>query len=307
MDPTRQWLEDNGALDIELITVKRNKYADTLDIEAGLDNDIREVPLDESVVQTYAAAMQEGAVFPPIVVRRRKTHDRPHVPVDGNHRIAAAMIAGVDLDAWLISCTDITYFTLAATANVAHGKPLQDRERVKLAVKLHKRYQITLREAARRMNVLASAVQAAMRVEHFNERVKTLDIKAVGEIKPSGKARLQQISNDETFTQAVHLVTDAGLKTPQVFDLVSKLNGLDAEAAKLYMNELAEESFNVAKLDASPYRVKLVDACTKVMGLNANAVVDSCKTAAQREMLEDTVRRTIKHLGDVANKVRQVG
>jgi hypothetical protein len=70
---------------------------------------VRRVPLDyitesrakptDPVVQRYAADMRRGDVFPPVVL----TGSAPYKIQDGNHRIAARQLAGMDtIDAIII-------------------------------------------------------------------------------------------------------------------------------------------------------------------------------------------------------------
>lgn len=69
-----------------------------VDLVASITNQSRFVPIDEPTVERYVAALQDGALFPAIVVRKitggRADGEDQLVILGGNHRARA------HLDAW---------------------------------------------------------------------------------------------------------------------------------------------------------------------------------------------------------------
>jgi ParB-like chromosome segregation protein Spo0J len=53
---------------------------------------IRAKPLDNSKVRSFAYAMEDGRIFPPIKVA--KLHDGTYIVKDGRHRLAALISLG---------------------------------------------------------------------------------------------------------------------------------------------------------------------------------------------------------------------
>jgi hypothetical protein len=89
--------------------------------------------LNDSKVEEYAEKMQAGVKFPPVIVGTWPNSDKygSQGLVDGLHRVAAALKAGiVDLDT-----ETKTFPTLQAalsfmyTANMAHGQPVTEGQR----------------------------------------------------------------------------------------------------------------------------------------------------------------------------------
>lgn len=99
-----------------------------IDRAASLSNQARLEPLDEEVVERYAADMERGDIFPPLVARRS---GRKLILIGGNHRTTAATRANlvsfpvyiVDVDAE--GATALTY-----EDNRRHGLPPSEEERL---------------------------------------------------------------------------------------------------------------------------------------------------------------------------------
>lgn len=73
-----------------------------------------------------------GATLPPITVHRATMR-----VIDGIHRVRAAMLNGAtEIRARVLDCDDNTAFVLAVQANIAHGLPLSQPDRVAAAVRI---------------------------------------------------------------------------------------------------------------------------------------------------------------------------
>ena len=78
----RRMLDDIG-VEYKIVEIA---FAD-IDVESSKHNQARFLALHEETVLAYAAAMEQGDVFPPIIVTGTKGK---YLVLDGNHRIAAA-------------------------------------------------------------------------------------------------------------------------------------------------------------------------------------------------------------------------
>jgi ParB-like chromosome segregation protein Spo0J len=72
-----------------LLPVKLELSLDQIDVEAGIESR----PINEDVVQEYTELMKAGTVFPEVEVFKDK--DKYYL-VDGNHRVSAARMAGLE-------------------------------------------------------------------------------------------------------------------------------------------------------------------------------------------------------------------
>lgn len=94
--------------------------------------------LNEAAVERYAETLQSVEAiawpFPPVVLNQT---DHGYVCVDGAHRIAAAMKAGrEEVEAKVVTLSDVDAKVEAARANMANGLPLTPGERKKAIARL---------------------------------------------------------------------------------------------------------------------------------------------------------------------------
>lgn len=179
-------------------------------------------PLDQDVVERYAEAMRGDAVFPAVVAWKAKTG---YVVIDGNHRWAAARDAERDLAVYEVKARAQTITAMTFEANVRHGKPTSDEERVHHALYLIDNG-MTQKEAAGRMAVPLSKVKKALQATEAQRRADSAGISRRDweAIPDSARNRLMSLTTDEALVEAVKLFHDAGLLAPEVFDIVSKIN-----------------------------------------------------------------------------------
>jgi len=131
--------------------------------------------LNADTVSDYARAIQAGAKFPPIVVFRDA--DSKHWVADGNHRRAAAELAGrVHIDAELHIGTWRDALMYGARSNEAHGLRRTNLDkRHAIALVLREYPDLSLRAIARAANV-------------NHETVKSVRDEAFGDFATSKKA-----------------------------------------------------------------------------------------------------------------------
>lgn len=84
---------------------------------------------DQRVVRDYAEAMQNGAIFPPIIVFQEKGC-QTFVVADGHHRLQAAIEAGeADIEVDLREGDETDALEFALGCNTEHGLRLNHRDR----------------------------------------------------------------------------------------------------------------------------------------------------------------------------------
>jgi hypothetical protein len=109
---------------------------DKIDERSSLRNQARLKPLDPDVVSTYAAAMEAGAVFPPLVGWDGSSGV---VLCDGNHRYAAAKAVGAPGVLVYIVQTDddsIKQMMVAAANPILNGYGADDADKIRHGVAL---------------------------------------------------------------------------------------------------------------------------------------------------------------------------
>ena len=220
------WLKNHGAV----FEGARIPVA-SVDIRRSLQNQARFQPLEESLVATYSEAMSEGTRFPPIVVLDDGKAGG-YLVLDGNHRVAAAQVAGVDtLDAYILTgANERLTAVLTFDANTRHGLPTSPEERKQHAVYLVETAGISQKEAARMLNVGYADLGKSLAISRASRRMAALGIERWQNIAPSNRGRLGAIQSDVVFKAAADLAVLARLGTVAVSDFVTEINTTSTEA-----------------------------------------------------------------------------
>ena len=236
-EATEEWLTSHG---VEF-TGKRIQIND-INTRKSLQNQARFQPLDEKLVVTYAEAMQGGDRFPPIVVLDEGLAAGMLV-IDGNHRVAAATLAGADeIDAYVTTnLSERTVSVLTFDANTKHGLPTSPEERKQHAIYLVETAGISQREASQMLNVPARELNKSLQVARANRRLAALDIERWQNLGSSMRERLQSISNNNVFKVAAELAIAARLSQEAINELVTDVNKAATEADQIAVVEAERE------------------------------------------------------------------
>jgi hypothetical protein len=185
-------------------------------------------PLNNSTVETYVAAMSRGDEFPPVLAYKMARTER-YVIIDGNHRLASALSAGLKtLWAYVVapgtSAEMITVLTYEA--NTKHGLPTSEAERARHAVYLIENAGETIKAAAARMNLSTTFLTRHYNKIRADQRAGLLGIPDARwyELSVSARHRLNTIKADETFEAAAKFAIKARLNADEVDTLVTKIN-----------------------------------------------------------------------------------
>lgn len=278
-----------------------------IDRVASLANQARLEPLDEDVVDRYAADMERGDVFPPIVVRR----DRKRlVLIGGNHRVTAAGRAGIrSLPAYVIDAAAEMALRLTYEDNRRHGLPPSEEERLFQAAHLIANgYSQTA--AASTVGLSTGKVQRFVSVQRTDERAKRHRIKGWEALPKSSRWRLGEIRSDPVFAEAARLATDGVFTSSSIFELCTRLNAARSEEeafAVLAHQEVAERAKSQTTAGgmvkrATP-RSKLLGALSSIAALEARDVASACATSDQRADLAQRITAMQKHLGVIRKEL----
>lgn len=207
---------------------------DRIDLAAGLRNQARvTAPLDPEVVERYTTAMAAGDTFPPVLLRRRGRGR--HIPLGGNHRLAAAVAAGrTEHPAYLVEVTDEVAPLLMYGDNARHGLPPSRDERIAQAIHLIEACGLTQGNAAAAVGLAQPAVSLAQTVQKASRRAHDLDVGSLFDALPKGhRERLATIGSDPVFSKATKLAKLAGLSQPDTADLVRRVKDARSERTAL--------------------------------------------------------------------------
>lgn len=238
------WLKSHGAP----FELKEIALAD-INERRSLHNQARFQPLDEHLVVTYAEAMEAGAIFPPIVVTDVGTG---YLIIDGNHRFAAARLAGkTHLPAYVSNgLTERQILVLTFDANTKHGLPTTPEERKQHAVYLVETAGITQKDASRMLNVPTRELNLEITRVRSEKRFTRLGIDRWSDLAKSSRMRLHNISDDVVCKAAVELAIQAKMGLDAVNIFVSEVNTLTSQSDQLAYIE-AERKRLAGELKAS--------------------------------------------------------
>jgi hypothetical protein len=197
-----------------------------IDVKRSRENQARiGKPIDDELVNQYVIALENGDVFPAIVLA--EGGNRKALVVDGNHRDEAHRQAKeTKIWAYVIKGAPQAAITLLTyEANAKHGKMTSEHERLVQAMHLIDG-NVSAEEAARRLGLPVSKVRDHASMNRVDQRADEVGISRVqwDQLPAGTKKRLGQITTDEGFTAASKLALDAKLPTAAITKIVSDLN-----------------------------------------------------------------------------------
>lgn len=280
---------------------------DQIDQVASLGNQARLEPLSEEVVDRYAADMERGDKFPPIVARR---HGRRLVLVGGNHRTAAARRAQIQhLAAYVITVEPEMAVRLTYEDNRRHGLPPSEEERLHQAVHLVNNGYSQV-QAAELAGVSVPKVNNAIGLARANQRASTMGVRGWDRLPKSVRTRIQNVHSDPVFAAAAQLAADTAMTQPDADKLIVRLNATRSEAAALQVvdEETTRRAGDVGKtaggvIRKATARTKLLGAITTATSLTPGAVAQACATPDQRDALKKQVTSAIRALETIAKEL----
>lgn len=237
----------------------------SIDKDASLANQARFLSLHDDVVITYAAAMEQGDVFPPIVVNKQKSGK--YVVLDGNHRVAAAGLVGFTETTALVTDNIATaqaeLFTYAA--NARHGLPTSTDERVNQALFLVARGNRP-KEVARALAIPENSLYRAISLKRNADRIVRVGLKP-DHYTDHIVRRLGAIASNTVLLPAADLAHKAKLTSDEVSGLVTEVNKCESERDQLdvvgqwkarYSGRIKSSSGGKVSLPPNVNRIKML-------------------------------------------------
>ena len=300
-DPAMEaWLDERHAT----WTFHHALALDDVDQAASRANQARLEALDDDVVDRYAAAMQRGDRFPPVLGLRRKR--RKVLLLGGNHRYTAAARAGLEtIPAYVVDAEPEMATRLMYEDNRRHGLPPSDNERIAQAVHLMDQGW-TQEAAAECVGISAGKVNRARGTIKADQRAKTLQIEGWEQLPKTSRWRLSSVRSDPVFVELANLVIAARLTADGVFDLVTRVNDArsDADALNLIGTELEARRADIqtatgghggAKKPTTP-RARMLGAIAHLGACDPDDVAASCANADQAASLDRMILDVAKRL-----------
>jgi uncharacterized ParB-like nuclease family protein len=281
---------------------------DTVDQVGSLANQARLEPLDADVVDRYAADMERGDQFPPVIVRRQ---GKRLILLGGNHRLAGAKQAKREtLPAYVVTCEPEMATRLMYEDNRRHGLPPSEAERLHQAVHLIETG-YTQKQAAQTVGVSASKLDVALGAARADRRAQLLGIKGWENLPKSSRWRLGGLRSDPAFQALAQLAVDTNMGNGEVGMLVTRVNNArsDTDALEIVGME-SEARAHLAQRKAggmirrkAPPHATLGGHLAGIASLDPSDVAASCTSADQRATLRRRIGDTVKRLNAIAGQL----
>ena len=282
---------------------------DQVDIVAGIANQARLEPVDPDVVDRYAADMDRGDTFPPVLLVRCGRNRL--VPLGGNHRLAAARrldkptIAAYVIDAEPEMATRLMY-----EDNRRHGLPPGDEERILQATHLvNTGY--TIAAAAEVVGLPRHKIDAAIGTAEADKRAAALGIKGWATLNKGSRARLGAIRSDPVLAEAAQLAIGTFMGNEDVRQLVAELGRTRSDAEALtHLTKIGDAQKAKAqrtaggKASKQTARSRLLGYLSSVGTTRPADVVAACPDTEARRQLSRRCDETITHLDQIRKALR---
>ncbi len=237
VEATESWLKSHGAT-YTFGTINLEQ----VDKVASHRNQARvSGPINDETVVLYAAAIEQGDQFPPLVVNQKK--DGKFVVIDGNHRVAAYELNDVQTsEAYIVSDINETQrLLLTFEANTKHGLATGLQERLRQAVNLVE-MGATMVEASKNLGLPFSRVQNAVAQFRTDKRLTQLGVPRWDRIPTTTRRRLASITSNTVLAETARLAVESQMSGAELENLVVRINTKKAsESEQLAMIEQERE------------------------------------------------------------------
>lgn len=225
-DPkSENWLDGEGVEWRFLGEISLEQF----DEKASRENRARNEPLDDTLVERYAAFMIEGSPFPPVIAYRGRGGKL--VLIGGNHRLAAARrIKRPTFEAYEV-LTQNAYVIdrLTRTNNLVEGLAPTLAEILDHGIELVRRHNRSIEEVAVALHIPTKRLGDAVRRTFTDERLASLGI-AADRLALSTRERLHGVESNPVLKRAAETITRGALNTEHVNDLVKEIREKRSEA-----------------------------------------------------------------------------
>lgn len=208
---------------------------DNIDASKGLRNQARlECPLDEGLVDRYAACMRDGDQFPPLVLWRPGRG--AWIPVDGNQRLAAAAKAKrKTFDAYLLETKDQMVADRISWVfnNLVNGKRLSLEESLQHAVSFVRKYGMDCKQAAKEWGVPDWKVRNEVRLLELKDALGRQNVRRLPPDEKLVRIASVEKAGEDVLALAAAAVAENGLTPKQCDEMAAQVSRAKTHEAKL--------------------------------------------------------------------------
>lgn len=266
-----------------------------IDRLASVTNQSRFEPIHEPTVERYVAALEEGAEFPPVIVRVIPVpkSDPQLVTLGGNHRERAHIDAGrKTIAAYVVTCDDTVALEIAYADNATHGLPPTKAEQIAHALLLVNDHGRSMAHAARVVGINAQQITKHAAAEGVRTRARKCGVAVeLAKVSEGVVPRLASLRDDRVFTKFIRAVTTNGIPTPRAMQMIGDINAQKDVAGALDIlgahvrdhRATADSRRHVGRPSTNPILV-LRTALGSISGLAPADIADLCTAHDRAEL-----------------------
>lgn len=264
---------------------------------------------DPDLVAQYGVAMLDGDEFPAVIAYRGRT---ALIPICGNHRLAAAVEAGIEhFDVYVVEGDARAISLLRATDNLVNGRRPSLEEIIEGAMAWRDDYKEPVEHVAKLFRLSPNVLGATLRRRQIRTEfsVRGHQLK---HLPDSTIERVGSIRNDRVQDAALNLIQDARLTTEMASHLASDVNKKRNEAAML---AVVKEWQTKPEVEARMPRVRAgqppsprVNRRARLFSLfgQARRLIEEHPTANQLDLTSQDLMELDKQVHWLAGRIRRM-
>lgn len=313
---TEKVLTDNH-LDYEFLIVNLADIDLSALDQGEPDRQMRDEVVHLDVAQRYADDIGWGSQFPAGVLSKAPKGKAAKV-VDFHHRLWAARAAKLtQVSAYVVpELEDFDLIELGNLLNRNHGVPLSENERIRQALwGLDIGRFKNVRQAARVLGIAESRVGKAKRIREAKALAAEAGVSTIAfeRLPRASQDRLGALTSPAVFKEAANIVINKGLGTQDVNDLVTKVNEVGGDTAKIdvvrsFTADIEPKKSPAISNLADPW-FRVHTACRAILAVDLGAEFDMSlrrRTANDLSILFTEISDVRERLGLVAEKIDAV-
>jgi uncharacterized ParB-like nuclease family protein len=284
-----------------------------IDRAKSLQNQARLEPINQEVVDVYAADVDRGDTFPAIIVLDPGGRAKLRV-LGGNHRFAAYTVAGrKTIPAYVVRAEPEVALRITYEDNRKHGLQPSLFEKILQAIHLIDTGW-NIRDAAKAVGVPEPRISTERSMVKAGRRAKDLGINSerFNALPKHSRYALGQIRSDPVFEEAVKLTFDARLSVDEVKRLAVRLREARSDNDAMQIIGLERESLQsrIQKTGGGKVsrkrtaRAIVIVSMKEIRQAAASAILASTPTPESKAQLRKEVDATIEHLQAVRTALR---
>jgi ParB-like chromosome segregation protein Spo0J len=207
-----------------------------IDIDASRRNQVRTGDhVDEDQVIVYAAAMENGEMFPPIVLDGTRLPRGKAVVADGNHRLKAAkdLMDVATIESYVITeATELQLLLTMFKGNAKNGLSLSRQDRIRHALILVANG-ATQKKAAEAIGIPTLWVSTAARRQESVNRLMALGVRNITRLADNHLTRFSSIRSNELLKPLAEVIIRHRISTADADRFITRLNKERSQEAQL--------------------------------------------------------------------------